>query len=163
MAILSQEEIDSTLIALSKAYDEAHPQVKCEKIEEKDTPQLKGKMTYANGIVYEGSFLIDGVPNGKGKMIFPDGKKADGYWTNGKYFTDISDNEGALTVNEIINLFSITDIDTSSMFNGFGNLTYANGDIYEGNWQNKPHGKGKMIYVDGTVKEGNWIEGVFEK
>ena len=40
MAILSHEEIDGTLIALSKAYDDANPQVKCEKIEEEnDMPQ----------------------------------------------------------------------------------------------------------------------------
>jgi len=34
-------------------------------------------------------------------------------------------------------------------------LTFANGDVYEGETEDGiPHGKGKMTYADGKVEEG---------
>jgi len=41
--------------------------------------------------------------------------------------------------------------------NGWGEMTYTNGGVYEGNWKNgKRHGKGKYTYAGGVVYEGNW-------
>jgi len=43
---------------------------------------------------------------------------------------------------------------------GEGKYTFADGDVYEGNWKDgKRHGEGKMTYADGSVYEGNWKDG----
>eukprot|EP00808_Paulinella_micropora_P002615 g83051.t1 len=40
---------------------------------------------------------------------------------------------------------------------GFGKNTYANGDVYEGEWQaGKMHGTGKYTFASGDVYEGEW-------
>ena len=41
--------------------------------------------------------------------------------------------------------------------NGYGENTYTNGDVYEGNWKdNTINGQGKYTYKNGDVYEGNW-------
>jgi hypothetical protein len=41
-------------------------------------------------------------------------------------------------------------------------MTDTGGEIYEGETANgKPHGKGKMTYADGRVEEGRWENGAF--
>ena len=57
----------------------------------------EGKMTYANGNIYEGEWL-NGRANGKGKMIYANGDKYEGEWLNGQAngigeFTDASGNQ----------------------------------------------------------------------
>jgi len=38
-------------------------------------------------------------------------------------------------------------------------MTYANGDIYDGSWQNgKKNGDGKYYYKSGCLFDGNWID-----
>jgi hypothetical protein len=40
---------------------------------------------------------------------------------------------------------------------GYGSITYAKGDKYEGNFKNeKRHGYGIYIYKDGSKDEGIW-------
>ena len=40
---------------------------------------------------------------------------------------------------------------------GHGIMTYSNGDIYNGDWENNNrHGKGKIIYQDGDIYEGEF-------
>ena len=37
---------------------------------------------------------------------------------------------------------------------------YANGDVYEGEWQNgKKHGRGTYTHADGKVEVGEWMAG----
>ena len=44
--------------------------------------------------------------------------------------------------------------------NGFGRYTYANGQIYEGNYVNGiKEGKGKLIYPNGFVYDGDFVGG----
>ena len=44
--------------------------------------------------------------------------------------------------------------------NGFGRYTYANGQIYEGNYVNGiKEGKGKLTYPNGFVYDGDFIGG----
>ena len=55
----------------------------------------------------------------------------------------------------------------SNMKNGFGTMTYNNGNIYEGEWvDNKREGKGSMYVKDGkkTRKQysGDWVAGKME-
>jgi hypothetical protein len=43
---------------------------------------------------------------------------------------------------------------------GQGKMTFANGDVYEGQWQaDKKHGQGKMTLASGNVYEGQWEAG----
>ena len=42
----------------------------------------------------------------------------------------------------------------------YGKYTFANGDIYEGQWQDgKMHGQGKYTFVSGAIYEGQWRDG----
>ena len=46
------------------------------------------------------------------------------------------------------------------MPNGQGTETYANGDTYDGNWENgMPNGQGTKTYSDGSTYDGNWENG----
>ena len=46
--------------------------------------------------------------------------------------------------------------------NGFGKISWSNGNSYEGAWLNgKMHGKGKYIFKDGKVNEGDFVNGAF--
>ena len=43
---------------------------------------------------------------------------------------------------------------------GKGQLMYAHGDTYNGQWQGDTmHGKGVMYYKDASVYEGEWENG----
>ena len=44
----------------------------------------------------------------------------------------------------------------SGFRNGYGKMTYKNGDVYEGEWlYGMRHGKGKMTYKKGGVMKAN--------
>jgi len=46
---------------------------------------------------------------------------------------------------------------TATLKHGNGTYTYANGDVYEGQFKHdKQYGKGKLTKPDGTVEEGTW-------
>ena len=48
-----------------------------------------------------------------------------------------------------------------SQRNGQGKLTYTDGSVYEGKWENgKFHGQGKLTRPDGRVYEGTWEDGM---
>ena len=45
------------------------------------------------------------------------------------------------------------------MANGKGRLTYENGEIYEGWWENDvKHGFGMFVHSDGTKYTGEWVQ-----
>ena len=52
----------------------------------------KGKVTWAEGDVYEGDY-IDGERTGKGKMTRPDGSFQEGYWLDGEFVESLADRE----------------------------------------------------------------------
>tara|TARA_B100001996_G_scaffold271078_1_gene212178 strand:+ start:197 stop:358 length:162 start_codon:yes stop_codon:yes gene_type:complete len=46
------------------------------------------------------------------------------------------------------------------MRNGSGTNTWADGEVYVGEWKNDlPHGEGIATYADGRVEEGVWGKG----
>jgi hypothetical protein len=47
-------------------------------------PNIKNKLTYANGDVYEGDFS-NGTMHGKGILTKTDGTVKEGEWRNGKF------------------------------------------------------------------------------
>jgi len=44
----------------------------------------KGKIVDKNGIIYEGD-VINGIPHGRGKITYTDGRTKEGNWKNGKF------------------------------------------------------------------------------
>ena len=41
-------------------------------------------------------------------------------------------------------------------------MTFANGDVYEGDFfEGNINGIGKKTYIDGKVEEGFWVNGIF--
>ena len=40
--------------------------------------------------------------------------------------------------------------------NGNGNLTWRNGDVFEGLWTSDQEGEGTITYSDGTIYVGQW-------
>lgn len=102
----------------------------------------EGKITYANGNVYEGQ-LDDEEPDGQGKMMYANGSVYEGQFENGQRYgqgTYISHDgwtyEGQFENNAV---------------HGQGKMIYANGDIYEGQFENNVrHGQGTYT----TFREG---------
>ena len=98
-----------------------------------------GTMIFANGEVYEGEWNTNRC--GKGKMTYSDKSVYDGEWGRYQY----PSGECA-----------------SSQRNGYGVITYANGNKYEGEWKDgKIHGKGKETRADGSIYDGEWVDGKF--
>jgi hypothetical protein len=76
-----------------------------------DKPHGRGKMTYKNGDVYEGEWLLD-KPHGQGKMRYQNGDVYEGTWSKG-------------------------------IPNGQGKMRYKNGSVSEGVWES-----GNLTTVD---------------
>jgi hypothetical protein len=99
-------------------------------------PSGHGKMTFANGDVYEGDWVYNGsssVKQGKGKQTYANGSVYEGDYINSKW-------------------------------HGKGKWTdTTDGEVYIGDYvENKKHGYGKATYPDGSVKEGRWENDVFK-
>ena len=53
----------------------------------------------------------------------------------------------------------IGNIDDNGRKNGHGKYTWADGDVYNGDWlADKIHGKGKYTWANGNVYDGDWLE-----
>ena len=113
-------------------------------------PNGKGKMYYKNGnLFYEGDFK-QGIKEGNGKIFYEDGEYYDGEFSNdqingkGKYYYDNGYYEG-----DLIN----------GKRHGKGKYYWENGKIYEGDWfNNLKEGYGKFIYEDGCYYIGFWFK-----
>jgi len=114
----------------------------------------KGKATYPNGDVYEGSF-VEGVRQGKGTYkCRATGDTFEGSWEN----------------NLKTGLARVTYKKRGGFYHGYfkegkregeGTFKYANGDIYSGMWKDGlRHGPGTYVYA-GTKYElkGDWKDG----
>lgn len=88
-----------------------------------------GKLRYASGAIYEGSFL-KGMPFGQGTMLYADQKKYIGTWQNGEPH------------------------DNGQLLGASGALVYK-GEFQEG----KFHGKGKLNLKDGSLFTGSFRDG----
>ena len=138
------------------------------------------KFEFKNG-VYEGE-AVENVPNGKGKMTWEDGKFYEGNFLNGSFHgygkfvvNDLGCFEGIWVNHSFVKgkasyHFACSGYEMDAIYEGrfkefflvgYGKITRANGEIYEGGLLNgKPHGKGKLTSSDGTVVVGTWTEGV---
>lgn len=90
----------------------------------------KGKIKYKNGDLYEGDFF-NGIKHGQGVYKF---KLPNGRTYNGQFQIDT------------ITGFGIMEFEEKKM-------------IYEGNFLNGAMcGKGKMVFANGVIYEGEWNE-----
>ena len=89
---------------------------------------------------------------------------------NDKYNDD--DNFKEFLVNKIFFIKSIPCINdlnhggsfVNDNYNGYGKMTYASGNVYEGEWKNSEmNGHGKYTYANGNVTYGEWENGQFIK
>ena len=65
------------------------------------------------------------------------------------------------TVTEsILGQVEIYEDDEKDTQHGYGKYTWADGSVYEGNWENgAQHGYGKHTWVSGKIYEGEWRNG----
>lgn len=111
----------------------------------------QGKMKYANGEYFEGSFL-DNERSGEGRMFWPNGDFYDGEWEN-----DNIEGSGKMT-------YSNGDIYIGDWIENEkwlkGKMNYTNGDVYEGDWlcDKRSGPQGKMTYDNGDFCEGWWSD-----
>ena len=113
-------------------------------------PQGPGKMTQANGTVYEGDFK-DGLANGSGKCKFSNGDVYEGEFKN-----DLMHGKGKC-------VYADGEVYEGNWLNNamtHGVLKFNGGDVYEGDFVNgERHGIGIMRYTDGDVYEGEYANG----
>ena len=130
-----------------------------------------GKMTFPDGVIYEGEFK-NNQRHGKGIVMNPDktiqysgmwkddfehgfgirsvdGGKYSGQWKNGEI-----KGEGKY-IFEVATFIGTWENDST----GYGSISYTNGDFYFGQWVDyKKHGDGFIIYKNLDIYNGNWVE-----
>ena len=70
--------------------------------------------------------------------------------------------------NIIVDLINFSETDADSINwgrgEGYGTMTYKNGDKYVGNFKDGQHnGQGTMTHADGKIEKGIWKDGIFVK
>jgi hypothetical protein len=111
-----------------------------------------GKMTYADGNVYEGPFVQGRKQGDGGTMTYLNGDRYVGQWSSdlpngkGKYFFKTKERyEGDFK---------------NGTFEGQGTMTYPDGAYYRGAWkQNRKNGNGVLVSPDGEETRGTWVMG----
>lgn len=87
-----------------------------------------GTMVWPDGRTYTGGW-VSGIIHGAGKMIYADGTRYEGEWADGRC-------------------------------QGMGTCVWKNGQRYEGQWKDgKRTGAGKMTFANGTVYTGEFVDG----
>jgi hypothetical protein len=130
-------------------------------------------MYYSNGDRYEGEFN-NNLPDGFGIRISTNGAANGGTWDKGALVeadpnirvakeclrgdckngpSKLRDYKGRIYEGEFKN----------HQIEGYGILSYANGDVYKGMFQKGlPHGKGTYFYKNGHTDMGEWSMGKFQ-
>lgn len=129
---------------------------------------------FPTGSIYIGTYL-NGLPHGKGRLIFANGDQYIGDFKAGKiegrgFFKDtrglsvegeFADGkaEGKCVVELPSGDIYVGDL-SQNRFHGQGTLIFNNGDIYEGDFVNGSRtGYGKYLWPEGDIYEGNFVEG----
>jgi hypothetical protein len=111
----------------------------------------KGKLRFADGRAYEGSFQQNKF-HGAGKLVQPGGNSYEGEFAFGNYHgpgTLVYSNDARYT-GEFAN----------GLQQGKGRLTHANGTIEEGEWKgDRLYGECHMKYADGSEYIGHCLVG----
>ncbi len=127
-----------------------------------------GKRTYPDGSSYNGEWKADAW-YGTGVYVTADGITYRGVWSDTGHAGRVSLlSEGLETFGKMLNFkffpdgerSNIYDGDTNELgeYHGKGKLSYANGDVYDGEWKNGSwFGKGVYISAEGDVYDGYFI------
>jgi hypothetical protein len=115
-------------------------------------PHGLGKMTYADGAIYEGPFYYGKREGEEGVITYINDDRYIGQWSNdfsngkGKYYFKSGERfEGDFVNGE---------------FDGQGSMYYTDGAYYTGSWKkSKKHGDGTLYYADGSKRSGAWTQG----
>lgn len=145
-----------------------------------------GKMKYANGDIYIGSWVAD-VRDGQGTMEYANGDEYSGLWAkgmhadgqrkfvetghvyDGEWENDVPHGHGKMTYGSDWKEGS-ADMKDGDIFEGpwedgkhaVGEafIIYNNGDSYRGGYERSlRHGTGRMEYAHGNIFEGTWVRG----
>lgn len=102
-----------------------------------------GKYYFTNGDKYDGEWLYD-KRNGKGKLVFANGGYFEGSFKDDEiYDGKLKDHNDNVFENDI----SKGGYFLRGKLNGPGKATFANGDLFEGDFRDGVFsGQGKMIY-----------------
>lgn len=117
-------------------------------------PEGTGRMTYADGNVYEGEWKA-GNREGQGTLTYADGSSYDGEWKAGE-----KDGQGKY-------IWASGESYDGEWKNGersgWGKFTWPSGAVYEGEHKaNKGDGQGIFIWNDGSFYEGGNKDGKYE-
>lgn len=112
----------------------------------------QGEFTWANGQRYRGTWVND-VPQGKGSLKFASGNQYDGDVAQG-----LPHGQGRM-------VYASGDSFQGRFLqgkpDGSGTYRWANGQTYEGPWSNdQPNGKGVLVYANGNRYEGHLLNGI---
>ena len=122
-----------------------------------------GKMMYPDGSVYTGEWL-DNQRHGTGEMIYEFNRLGDegNYLRNtykGDWYNDKKNGKG-IYFNRIKPLDKYDGEWQNDVKYGKGKQTFSNGDKYEGAWRNnEQNGYGVYTYKSGAVSEGEFVNG----
>jgi len=128
-----------------------------------------------HGHEYKG-MVTNGKAHGKGKWTYSGGDTVESHFLKGKSNGwTISTTKDGDYCSEMYRDGQSVGIETHiypeghefvGIWNEKGTMTYRNGDVYEGQWNNHhPTGTGRMTYKNGDVYEGYWTffnEGYFD-
>lgn len=150
---------------LGRPSDDAKTQVWCD--------IQVSEMTHQGG-TYSGE-VLDGIPNGEGTWISPDGQQYVGKWQDGFWHGEGTRTavDGSMSTGEYRNgkrngqstwrhpdgRTYVGEFRDDQMY-GQGVHTFSNGDKYTGTFENgKQHGQGTYEFSDGSVVAGEWQNG----
>lgn len=140
-------------------------------------PHGIGKMTFANGAVFEGPFEKGNRIDGFGKFTGPNGVVAEGMYVNQKLhgqgevvltngnsikgcFVEGNLPKGTITYSKGLNYERYIGSLNCFKPHGFGGLRYADGSILKGTFENgSEHGSGTLTRLDGATTVGTWVRG----
>jgi hypothetical protein len=101
--------------------------------------------------IYEGE-VLNGVPHGRGTLVYPNGLMFEGSWNAGR-----ETGWGVLCGADDEPIWAGEVVD--GVPHGSGALFYSNGDSYAGAWkEGLPHGRGCLEMSSGNY-DGAWVEG----
>lgn len=110
----------------------------------------KGKLVLENGDIYEGNWK-NGKKSGHGIYLFANGIKYNGSWNE-----DLMDGEGSLIFPDSRKYYGNI---TKGKITGYGTFVYSDGARYEGCWKDgKWHGEGKFKLKDGRELKAIFVE-----
>lgn len=136
----------------------------------------KYQFEYPDGTPVFSGEIINGVPHGPGKIIFPNKTVLEGIFDNGElherarmtlpdktiiyaFYSNGSMNGKCEIIYTNGNIYKGDIFDNH--INGVGIMKYTNGDVYEGTWLNdKRSGQGTMKYANSDVYEGTWLNNI---